>query len=116
MPLFHVFFALLFEVPNGALAALVTGDDRTSLDQDDKPSQFTGGLAAHGFGDVLFPDNHHIHSLLLEDGADLNGPVNHFFGDAALLHTRIGVMRDGTRGLHRGRGVGSVRHSFNFSR
>ena len=35
MPLFHVFFVLLFEVPDGAFAALVTGDDRTSLDQDD---------------------------------------------------------------------------------
>lgn len=116
MPLFHVFFVLLFEVPDGALAALVTGDDRTSLDQDDEPGQFAGSLAAHGFGDVLFPDNHHVHSLLLKDGADLNGPVNHFFGDAALLHARIGVMRDGACRLRSGRGVGVVRHGFSFSR
>ena len=116
MPLFHVFFVLLFEVPHRTLAALVTGDDRTSLDQDDEPGQFAGSLAAHGFGDVLFPDNDHVHALLLEDSADLNGTADHFFGDAALLHACIGVMRDGTRGLGRGRGEGVIRHGFSFSR
>ena len=114
MPLFHVFFVLLFEVPNSGLAAFVTGDDRASLDQDDKPGQFSSGLAAHGFRDVLLPDNHHVHSLLLEDGADLNGPANHFFGDAALLHACIGVMRDGAFRLRRGGGEGVVHHGSVF--
>ena len=79
MPLFHVFFVLLFEVPHRTLAALVAGDDDAFLDEDDKTGQLSSGLAAHGFGDVLFPDNDHIHALLLEDGADLNGLANHFF-------------------------------------
>ena len=79
MPLFHVFFVLLFEVPEGGSTAFVTRDDHTFLDQDDEPAQFASGLSAHGFGYVLLPDNHHVHALFLKDGSDVNGPANHFF-------------------------------------
>lgn len=116
VPLFHVFFVLLLEMTNGTLASLIAGDDRSFFDDDDEPNKFFGSLAAHVFWDVLLSHNDHVQALFLKDCSDLNGPTNHFFGDATLLHALIGVICDDAHGKAVARGVGVESHEFSFSR
>lgn len=102
-------------MPNGAIASFVASDNCPFFD-DDEPSKFLGSLAAHVLWDILLPHNNHVHALSLEDCSDLNGPADHFFGDAPLLHALVGVICGDTCGMRVNRGVGVESQEFSFSR
>ncbi len=70
MRLFHVFFVLLFEMPNRTLTSFVGGHDYAIFNEDDEPGEFSGDLPAHCTRNVLFSDDYHVHALLLVSGSD----------------------------------------------